>query len=90
MAKKRVKHKSPIIFKLYQFIEGKMRKVAAYRTNKGLNDKLSLYAEVMPEAQVYVSNVGEWFKVEFFQERNEHGTLVEMGWKLKKSDGVKR
>lgn len=79
-------YRTPIVAKVFQYREGKMRKEKTYRTNKGLEKYLSLYAQVMPFAQVYVERNGQWYRVSFTNTRNNQGELVEWGYELKESD----
>lgn len=58
------------------------RKVKQYKTNRGLRDCLSLYAQVMPEAKVKVKVYGKLRTVEFERELNADGSVHSWGWKI--------
>lgn len=87
--KRRKGYRLPVIAKLYEWDGKKMRLLAKYRTNKGYSDRLRLYAEAMPGAEIYVELTAfGWYKAVFNQLRHEDGSLVEFGWELKESKGV--
>lgn len=89
MRERRV-YKGPVLAKVYvrDDMNRKLKKESEYRTNKGLEKKLSLFAEVMPDAQVYVVRRGEWYRVKMTQEHRADGELKGWGWELVESDGV--
>lgn len=87
--KQRKGYRLPIKAKLYQWTGKKMRPLGQYRTNKGYSDKLRLYAEVMPEAEIYVflTDYG-WHRAVFNNLKDDKGMPVEFGWELVESKGV--
>lgn len=75
----------PKPYKVYIFLNGKMRKVAEYERFVTYKRKIDSYASFPRKGKVYVTILGNWYRVVF----REAGSREYPGWDLIESDGVK-